>query len=138
MILRCSKCSRDNRVPAEKLDLHPRCAECKTPFAGTPLGVHSSADFDELVRSSPFPVVVDFWAAWCGPCKAVAPELERLAKQREGTLIIAKVNTDEVPDLSARFQIRSIPTFVLFSNGRETKRTSGAMPGPQIAASLGV
>lgn len=103
-----------------------------------PIALTSSDDFDELVRDSKTPVLVDFWAAWCGPCRMVAPELEKLAAQRQGEAVVAKVDTDAQPDLSARFGIRSIPTLVLFRDGREVRRVSGAMPASAIAAQLGL
>jgi thioredoxin len=82
--------------------------------------------------------LVDFWASWCGPCRAVAPELEKLASQKKGSTIVAKVDTDAQPELSARFMIRSIPTLVLFRDGREAKRISGAMSAAAMAAQLGL
>lgn len=84
------------------------------------------------------PVVVDFWAAWCGPCRAVAPELEKLAGSRAGRVVVAKVDTDAHPELSARFAIRSIPTLVVFKGGREAARVTGAMKAADMAAGLGV
>jgi thioredoxin len=98
--------------------------------------VTSVEDFDELVRDARSPILVDFWASWCGPCRAVAPELEKLAALKAGSTIVAKVNTDAQPDLSARFGIRSIPTLVLFRGGREAKRISGAMSAGAMAAQL--
>ena len=82
--------------------------------------------------------MIDFWAAWCGPCRVVAPELERLAKDRRGRTVVAKVDTEALPGLASRYDIRSIPTMVLFSGGREANRVSGALPAAQIAARLGV
>ena len=98
-----------------------------------PVAISSVEDFDELVRDAKAPVLVDFWAAWCGPCRAVAPELEKLAGSRVGQAIVAKVDTDAQPGLSARFGIRSIPTMLVFRQGKETARLSGAMSASAIA-----
>jgi thioredoxin 2 len=95
-------------------------------------------EFAALVTHSPWPVVVDFWAAWCGPCRAVAPELERLAQSRAGKVLIAKVDTERLPALSERFNVRSIPTLVRIDHGRETQRISGAMRAEQLAQALSI
>jgi thioredoxin 2 len=100
------------------------------------MAVGSAADFDELLRDSPAPVLVDFWAAWCGPCRTVAPELEKIATDRAGRVVVAKVDTEALPDVAARFGIRSIPTMIMFRNGKEASRLSGAMPASAIEARL--
>jgi thioredoxin 2 len=140
MKLACAACSQENRVPVERLQDKARCAACKAPLLplARPLKVASTAEFDELVRGAKTPVVVDFWAAWCGPCRTLAPELEKLAQSRAGRTIVAKVDTDAQPELGARFGISSIPTLVLFRDGREQQRVSGAMPAAAIAARLGL
>jgi thioredoxin 2 len=140
MNVACAACAQLNRVPAGRLHDKARCAACKAPLLplSRPVAITSSAEFDELIREAKSPVVVDFWAAWCGPCRAVAPELEKLAKTRAGAAIVVKVDTDAQPELSARFAIRSIPTLVMFRDGHEQKRVSGAMPAAAIASQLGL
>lgn len=138
MILTCSACETQNRVPAARITSRAHCGNCKAPLCppDRPLPIPSEAAFDELVRSAPVPVLVDFWAAWCGPCRAVGPELEKLARARSGQVVIAKVDTEALPALASRFGIRGIPTMILFRSGSEAKRVSGAMPAEAIAANL--
>lgn len=140
MNVACAACSKLNRLPAARLHDRARCAACKAPLLpiAKPIAVTSVEDFDELVRDAKTPLLVDFWASWCGPCRAVAPELEKLASQKMGSTIVAKVDTDAQPELSARFMIRSIPTLVLFRDGREAKRISGAMSAAAMVAQLGL
>jgi thioredoxin 2 len=113
-----------------------KCRKCGAalPAAAEPIEVPSAAAFDALVQSSKLPVVVDFWAPWCGPCRAVAPELARVAASTSGRYVVVKVNTDELPDLGDRFTIRSIPTMAVFADGRELARTAGARPAADIEA----
>lgn len=140
MEIACAACSRQNRLPAARLQDKARCAACKAPLLplNRPLNISSTAEFDELVKNAKAPVLVDFWAAWCGPCRMVAPELEKLASSRAGQAVIAKVDTDAQPELSARFGIQSIPTMIVFRDGREAQRLSGAMPASAIAARAGL
>jgi thioredoxin 2 len=130
----CPNCGQKNRVAFEKLGHTARCGQCKQEMhpASAPLEVGSTADFDRLVSQSAVPVVVDYWAPWCGPCRMVAPELEKVARRADGRYIVVKVNTDLLNDLGARHAIRSIPTLAVFSGGREAARTTGARPAADI------
>lgn len=138
MIVHCHGCSKANRLPAARLHDKAKCAACKAQLlpSAHPMAVGSAADFDELLRDSPAPVLVDFWAAWCGPCRTVAPELEKIANERAGQIVVAKVDTEVLPEVAARFSIRSIPTMIVFRDGKEAKRLSGAMPASAIASQL--
>lgn len=131
-IIACPSCGQKNRVPYSSPET--RCGRCKTgiPSAAEPIEVPSVEAFDALLHSAGHPVVVDFWAPWCGPCRMVAPEMAKVAASNAGRLIVVKVNTDALPELGERFRIRSIPTMAIFEGGRETARTTGAMPAAQI------
>lgn len=136
IIVSCPSCGKHNRIGYATFDRTHRCAACKTPLAppSEPLEVPSAAVFDALVSTASVPVIVDFWAPWCGPCHAVAPEFDKVAHSRAGQLLVIKVNTDVLTDLGTRFSIRSIPTMMVFAKGREVGRTSGARPASGILA----
>jgi thioredoxin 2 len=133
IIVTCPNCGQRNRVPFGK---DAKCGKCGTPLGNPaePVEVLSAEAFDALVRLANEPIVVDFWAPWCGPCRVVAPELVKVAEANAGRWLIVKVNTEALPDLADRFQIRSIPTMAVFANGREVARTAGARPAADIEA----
>jgi len=136
IIVTCTHCGKKNRLAFDKLGEPVRCGQCKNPLPSLnmPIEVHATADFDRLVAKSSLPVLVDYWAPWCGPCRMVAPELEKVAARQSGKLVIVKVNTDELSDLGQRFNIRSIPTLAVFVNGREITSAPGARQASDIEA----
>jgi len=136
VITTCTNCGQKNRIAFGKLGHAARCGHCKQDVhaGAAPLEVGSTADFEQLVSHSAVPVIVDYWAPWCGPCRMVAPELEKVARRADGRYMVVKVNTDVLNDLGARHGIRSIPTLAIFQGGREVTRTTGARPAADIEA----
>jgi thioredoxin 2 len=133
LLVPCPECAALNRVPRNKLGAAPSCGRChQALFTGKPLNL-DGAGFQRHVAQGGLPVLVDFWAPWCGPCRGMAPHFESAAAALEPGLRLAKVDTDAEPELGARYGIRSIPTLVLFRGGREVARQAGAMGSAQIA-----
>jgi thioredoxin 2 len=127
LIVVCPHCHAPNRVPAERLNERGTCGKCKSAlFTGSPIEL-TEAEFDLHADRSDLPLVVDFWAPWCGPCRTMAPAFAQAAQMLEPRFRLAKVNTEEQQGLAARFGIRSIPTIAIFRNGREVSRQAGAM-----------
>jgi thioredoxin 2 len=128
-VVQCPACNVRNRLAKDAAG-RPRCSKC---HADLPWLVEAGADeFDRVIERSKLPVLVDLWAPWCGPCRAVAPALEQLAVERAGSLRVVKVNVDQSPEVSARLGVQGIPTMVLFADGVEISRQVGALPADGI------
>lgn len=138
-LIPCQSCGATNRVPLEKLGgkAQPICGRCKKPLA---LSAHpvtvTDANFAHEVAQSPLPVLLDMWAAWCGPCRMIAPAIEQLATELAGRVRVCKLNVDENPQTAARFGVQSIPTLLVLKDGREVDRLVGALPKQEILRRL--
>lgn len=123
----CTHCDAVNRLPADKLEAAANCGKCKHPLLDGKVQILGNASFDHQVGWNDLPVVIDFWAPWCGPCKMMAPAFEKVAHELRTKARFAKVNTEGEQALAQRFGIRSIPTLMIFKDGREFRRQAGAM-----------
>ncbi len=130
----CPHCGQRNRILYSRFAEPVRCGRCKAelPLVSEPIEISDDSAFDQLVESISVPLVVDFWAEWCGPCKMMAPELHKFAAAHAGRIAVAKVNSEGLPTLAQRFGIAAIPTLVLFDRGREAGRAQGARSSSQI------
>lgn len=135
-LLRCSKCGAKNRVARERMRQAPSCGRCHAALvAQAPVNI-SDADWQIEVDASPIPVLVDFWAPWCGPCRTMGPALEEIARENAGRLKVVKLNVDENPGSASRFEIQAIPTLLLFDRGRMVDGIRGALPKETLRARL--
>jgi thioredoxin 2 len=130
----CAECKAVNRIPVKNLADTGKCGRCKAalPPHATPIEITSGTQFDEIVATARVPVLVDFWATWCGPCRAVAPEVKKVAQNLAGKALVLKVDTDAQPDLAQRYKVSSIPNFAVFSGGRLLRQRAGAADHRQL------
>jgi thioredoxin 2 len=129
----CKVCGQKNRIPGAHLSDTGRCGACKSPLPPTDEAIAVDAQlFDEIIQNSKVPVLVDFWAEWCGPCKMAAPEVAKTAKDMAGRAVVLKVDTERYPELASRFNVRGIPNFAIFRAGRLVQQQAGAVGHEQM------
>jgi thioredoxin 2 len=135
MLQTCSACGAKNRIPASRLHEIAKCGKCKAalPAQRAPIEVPDQKTFDEIILNARVPVLVDFWASWCGPCRMVAPEVQKVAEQLAGQALVVKVNTEYLPELAARYHEQGIPNFVVIDFGQVVRQQAGAMRAADLA-----
>jgi len=134
MLRTCRACGAHNRIPVGRLAESGRCGRCKAELSPSsePIDVADAATFDAIVRGAKVPVMVDFWAAWCGPCRMVAPEVKQAAQALAGRALVVKVDTEKLPTLAERYRVSGIPNFVVFRAGAVAHQQAGAMRAPEL------
>jgi len=130
--LTCLSCARINRLPQDRLDSGPKCGVCGAALLPAKPVAVDFRTLEKAAKSDDLPLLVDYWAPWCGPCRMMAPEFEKVASLLKGEARLAKIDTERNPDATVRWNIRGIPAFVLFREGRERARLSGARPAGQL------
>jgi thioredoxin 2 len=137
-LVRCGSCGQMNRIDPSRVEggMQPKCGNCKQPLSIESVITVTDSNFSQVVENSKVPVLIDFWAPWCGPCHMVSPIVEELAGELDGKIVVGKLNTDENPVTSSRFRIQGIPALLIFVNGKEADRLVGVRPKQEIAAHI--